>query len=68
MITFSFMGVYVMSKLDDYYAYKVTTSGSGGGGDGCLTLFFAILVCVVPWAGIPILIICLIIDSFRKKY
>lgn len=60
-----------MSKLDDYYAYKVTTSNisGGGGGDGCLTtMFFAILVCVVPYIGIPILIICLIIDSFRKKY
>ncbi len=28
-----------MSELNRYYAYKASTSGSGGGGDGCLTIF-----------------------------
>ena len=56
-----------MSELNRYYAYKASTSGSGGGGDGCLAIFFAIMVCVFPVVGVPLLLICFFIDSICKK-
>jgi len=58
-----------MSDLNKYYAYKASTSGAdGGGGDGCLVIFFAILVCAVPMIGIPLVLIVLFIDSIRRNY
>ncbi len=56
-----------MSELNRYYAYKASTSGSGGGGDGCLAIFFAIMVCVFPIVGVPLLLIWFFIDSICKK-
>lgn len=56
-----------MSELNRYYAYKASTSGSGGGGDGCLMIIFAIMFCAFPVVGVPLLLICLFIDSICKK-
>ncbi|MBO5560544.1 MAG: hypothetical protein J6A07_02695 [Firmicutes bacterium] len=58
-----------MPDLNNYYVYKSTYSGSGGGGgDGCLIIIFAVLVGAVPLIGVPVLLICLFLSSFGKKY
>ena len=56
-----------MSELNRYYVYKASTSGSGGGGDGCLAMFCVILLFVAPMIAVPLLLIGLFIDSICKK-